>query len=178
MNNKLHSIVGAIIGLALLYFLVWPFINSAISHKYHLKTDTEGYPSSSYTSDFQKGYLGVSVANYNNVATEEKGEASEKNFYETTLDDETFDKLEKIVNNFKSFHLLARRHNGYGFYYDSTSGGAIFFSKEEKDDLLKFNRILLKLARGKEKNPEKRGQTYAQTGQKELKEFMDELDVE
>ena len=178
MNNKLHSIVGALIGIALLYFLVWPFINSAISHKYYIKTDTDGYPSSSYTSDFQKGYLGVSLANYNNVATEEKGNPTDENHYETTLDDETFEKLEKVVGTFKGFHLLARHHNGYGFYYDSTSGGAMFFSKEEKDQLLKFNQILLKIARGKEKNPDKRGQTYVQTGQKELKEFMDELGLD
>ena len=173
MNNTLRKILGIFVAILLLYLLVWPFINSAISHAYHIKTATEGYPGESYTSEFRPGYLSVAIAHYNNVATEKQAE-EEAEFYESALDDDTFNKLEKIVDTYKSFHLFVRHHNGYGFFYDSTSGGAMFFNKQDKDELLQLNKILAKIVRGDEKYPDSRRQTYKSVGEKELDAFVHE----
>lgn len=177
MNKTLKTILSiAVIGV-LLYFLVWPWINSAISSGYHIKAITEGYPSQSYTADFGTDELTVKVEHYNNVATDEKTSEETEN-YSLEIDEELYNKLKSVANSFLGFHLFVRHHNGYAFFYESTDGAAMFFTNEEKEDLLTYAKILTTISRGDEKWPEKRRETYYDHGVKELDEYIKEHEIE
>ena len=177
MNKTLKTILSvAVIGV-LLYFLVWPWINSAISSAYHIKAATEGYPSQSYTAEFGKEELNVTVQHYNNVATDEKTPEETEN-YSLEIDEKLYNKMRAVANSFLGFHLFARHHNGYAFFYESTDGGAMFFTNEEKADLLEYTQILTNISRGKEKWPEKRRETYYDHGVKQLDEYIEEHNIE
>ena len=177
MNETLKKILYIAVAGVLIYLLIWPFINSAISHNYFIRAVTDGNPGRSYTAEFGNGYLSVDIAHYNNVATAEENPRDNES-YSTTLDDATLEKCEKIANSFKGLHILPRRHNGYGFYYDGLASGNFFYTNEQKANLLKFTQILEKIARGDEKYPERSFKTYGQAGAKELDDLIKTLDLE
>lgn len=177
MNNTLKRILSACVAVLLLYLLVWPFINSAISKNYYIKTVTEGSPGRSYTSEFGEGYISVDIAYYNNVATGEETPRENQSF-QNTIDEDIYNKLAKVANSFKGFHIFPRRHNGYAFYYDGLASINFFYTSEERESLLKFSQILEKIARGNEKYPEKRRSTYIDIGKEELNDFIKDLDLE
>ncbi len=177
MNSILKKILSLAIAGLMIYLLIWPFINSAISHNYYIRAVTDGSPGRSYTAEFGDGYINVNIAHYNNIATQEEN-PKENEEYSNNLDPDTFEKLEKVTNSFKGFHIFPRRHNGYGFYYDGLADSNFFYTADEKANILKFAQILEKIARGSERYPEKRGFTYEKIGQKELDDFIKELDLE
>lgn len=174
MNKTLKTILSIAVVGVLLYFLVWPWINSSISSAFHIKAATEGYPSQSYTAEFGKDELSVTINHYNNVATDEKTPEKTEN-YSVELDEELYNKLSATARSFLGAHIFARNHNGYAFFYESTD---MFFSNEEKADLLDYAKILSYLARGEEKYPEKRRLTYYDYGISKLDDYIEEHEIE
>ena len=174
MNKTIKTILSIAVVGVLLYFLVWPWINSSISSAFHIKAATEGYPGQSYTAEFGKDELNVTIAHYNNVATDEKTPESTKD-YSVDLDEELYNKLSAVARSFLGAHLFARNHNGYAFFYESTD---MFFSNEEKEDLLNYAKILANISRGDEKYAGKHRETYKDHGLKQLDEYIKENEIE
>ena len=154
MNKTIKTILSIAVVGVLLYFLVWPWINSAISSAFHIKAATEGCPSQSYT--------------------DEKTPESTKD-YSVNLDEELYNKLAAVAHSFLGAHLFARNHNGYAFFYESTD---MFFSNDEKEELLSYAKILANISRGDEKYEGKRRETYKDHGLKQLDEYIKEHGIE
>jgi len=174
MNTTIQRIFEFCFIIFLFYFLVWPFINSATSSKYFIKTATAGSSGESYSVELNKeGDLSVNIAPYNDIATDTATSDSTES-YKNTLSEETTQKLTEIIDSYKSYHIFVRQHAGYVFWYNSTGGGAALFQNSEREKLLQVAQIAEKLARGDEKISGERI-TYQEQGEKELKSLYKEI---
>lgn len=177
MSPVIRKALAISITVLLAFFLVWPWINSAVSKAYHIKAVSEGSSSESYTANFDPEKISTKVTYYNNVATEEKA-TEETKTYESAIDDSIYKKLSSVANHYKGLHLVVRIHAGYSFFYESSSIGGILYTDDKKKELLEFTRILEKIARNDEKDPNKRGATYRESGLNQLNEFIRKYNID
>ena len=180
MKSTISKILSIILAGVAFYFLVWPFINSAISGNFYLKTSSEGEMTMSYVADVSAAELNIvaSIENYNNIATEKQGE---KNLgpFKNSISQETYDKIKAIFGEYRGMHLFVRQHNGYSFYYDSNSASAAVYNAGEKTRLFEFAEILTYIARGDEKIDSKRAsKTYGTKGLERLDELYKSLNLQ
>ena len=177
MNQTAHRVLTiCIIGL-LFYLLVWPFLNSLISGNYYIQAGTEGSQTMSYAVRVNSD-LGIeaTIENYNNVATESKGDKNTTFHHNISLG--TYEKIKSIIGEYSGFHLFARHHVGFAFYYNSNDNASIFYTAEEKTNLFNLAEAMTWLARGEEKVDSKRSsQTYEEKGTDRINEIYASLDL-
>lgn len=173
MNKGLQRILSAIFAVIAIYFLVWPFLNGLMSHRYYFKAISEGWPNSVYISEFGKDQpLSVRVEHYNNVSTQEEGyDATE---HETTISDEVLEKLVKVSNYYRGNHLIFRQQPGYAMFYDANaSSTSVFIDTGVQKEIVEFSKILEDMSRGDEKIDRRTTKTYRQQAEENLNKFMD-----
>ncbi|MBQ9016900.1 hypothetical protein IJ103_01460, partial [Candidatus Saccharibacteria bacterium] len=65
----LKRLIKLLILIIILFFFIWPFVNSAISHNFYLKVNTDGSPSTTWISELKDKVLSVEVYGRGNIAT-------------------------------------------------------------------------------------------------------------
>ena len=178
-TSNLGFIAKITLILIAFYFLVFPFINSAISHNYYLKVNTDGSPSQTWIADLVgSGALTVEVYGRGNVATQQ-GKDDEHETFSGNLSDSDFEQIAEVLNTIRGFHILVRLSPGYTFNYSGQGFQATFYSTEEKHNLLKVGQILEYYARGDEKLGDNSGyQTYIEAGRARLKTLRTDLGLQ
>lgn len=171
------SVVGKVIKIILIlvvfYFFVWPFINSAISHNYYFKINTDGSSSMSWISELKSDSLSVEIYGRGNIVSGK--ESSDHETYTTSLSQTDTDQITEVLNKIRGMHILVRLSPGYAFKYTDDGLQETFFSQTDKENLLKLAEILEYYARGDEvikgsnyKSALEYGRTKLQTLRKEL----------
>lgn len=178
VSSTIQKVLTIIICGVLFYFFAYPFVNSALSGRFYLKTNSEGNMTMSYNVEVDSNLtVTASIENYNNVATEKQGDNNLGPFT-NTISQETYDKISAIISEYKGFHIFVRRHSGYAFFYDSNSAAATFYSSTDKSKLFELAEVLTYIARGDEKIESKRSsKTYASKGLDRLNELYANLDL-
>lgn len=176
MHSTVQKSLTIIICGILLYFLVYPFVNSLLSGRFYLKVNSEGSMTTGYIAEVDKDLtITAHVENYNNVATEKQGSTNLGPF-KNNITQETYEKIKSIISEYQGFHIFVRRHTGYAYYYDSNSAAATFYNNNEKTKLLEFAQTLVEIARGDEKVDTKRSsETYESRGLDHLNKIYADL---
>ena len=176
MNQTAHRVIMiGLVGL-LFYLLVWPFINSLISGNYYIQAHNEGGQTMSYIVHINSNLqLQASINYHNNIATEEQGEQA-TGPYNTTISQETYEKIKAIIGEYSGIHLFARQHAGYAFYYNNNDNFSAFYTMTEKNNFFALAETLTWIARGDEKVDKTRSsKTYNTRGLERLDEIYAKL---
>ncbi len=177
MNQTAHRILTIFVIGLLFYALVWPFLNSLISGNYYIQAGTEGSQTMSYATRVNSDFsVEATIENYNNIATEAEGDANAT--FHNNISSSTYEKIKAIIGEYSGFHILARHHIGFAFYYNSNDNASIFYTTNEKTNLFNLAEAITWLARGEEKVDSKRSsQTYEEKGTDRINEIYASLDL-
>lgn len=146
--NVLSKIIKIALLLIAFYFFVWPFINSALSHNYYFKINTDGSSSTSWISEIKGVDLSVEVYGRGNIASDKA--STDHETYTTVLDQSDINKIAEVINQIRGMHILVRLTPGFAFRYTNDGLQEIFFSQTEKQHLLELAEALEYYARGEE----------------------------
>ena len=178
MNQTMHRILTIGIVGVLFYIFIWPFLNSFISGNYYIKAQNEGNQTMYYAvrvgNDLR---ISAEVHHYNNVASESQDSSTDN--YNAVIDYSTYEKIKAIMGAYSGFHLFARHHTGYAFYYDTNDSATMFYRQDEKSNFFELAEVITYIARGDEKIDSKRisSPTYGEKGLERLSEIYNKLDL-
>ncbi|MBQ8992149.1 hypothetical protein IJ090_01800 [Candidatus Saccharibacteria bacterium] len=144
----LKRLIKILILIIILFFFIWPFVNSAISHNFYLKVNTDGSPSTTWISELKDKTLSVEVYGRGNIATNK--ESSDHETYTNTLEQSDIDQIAEVIDKIRGWHIFVRLFPGYSFKYTGDDYQTVFMTKTDRENLLALGQALEYYARGDE----------------------------
>ncbi|MBQ8991901.1 hypothetical protein IJ090_00485, partial [Candidatus Saccharibacteria bacterium] len=122
----LKRLIKLLILIIILFFFIWPFVNSAITHNFYLKDNTDGSPSTTWISELKDKVLSVEVYGRGNIATNK--ESSDHETYTNTLEQSDIDQIAEVIDKIRGWHIFVRLFPGYSFKYTGDDYQTVFMT--------------------------------------------------